>query len=441
MTQRRSVVFGLAGLMALPVLPFRATAQGTGLAAGEVIDTWHRLILELVRHTATYSPPVAARAFAYVGVTLYEAMAARPESGLKTLAGQVNGLTPLPAAAAGLDEAAVAHGALCKAVNSFFANTGPTGQRAMVALQKQMQDRLAETLTPDAISAAVLHGEAVFAHILDWSATDGGATVENMGFPMEWQANTEAGHWVPTNLIRQQQAPLLPNWGQNRTFCMENGAAAALAPPVDYSEDPASEFFKQAQEVYDISKSLTDEQKVIARFWSDDPMLTQTPPGHWVFIALDLLNLENANADRRAEVLALVGMAVADGFIACWHQKFVYDTIRPITYIKAHIDKAWEPLLNTPPFPEYPSGHSTQSGAAQVVFDRLFGADFAFDDACHEDEGFEVRHFPDFRAAADEAGISRLYGGIHFRAAVENGLEQGRAVGAYVAKLQTRKTA
>ena len=102
------------------------------------------------------------------------------------------------------------------------------------------------------------------------------------------------------------------------------------------------------------------------------------------------------------------------------------------------MDPKWEPLLNTPPFPEYPSGHSTQSGAAAEVLTDFFGEDFAFEDATHLDDGLEPRRFPSFWAAAQEAGMSRLYGGIHFRSAIDRGLEQGRCIGRHVTALQTR---
>jgi hypothetical protein len=435
--QRRGVLFGLGAVLALPALPARATVPG--IAAEAVVHDWYRLILELVRHTATYSPPVASRAFAYVGISLFEALAARPESALRSLTGQVKTLPATPVAAPGLDPAAVAHGALCRAVEVFFANTGPTGQRAMAAMKTRITDKLASGLPPEALAAGIAHGEAVFAAVNAWSQDDGGAVVENMGFPMEFTLGTHPGAWKPTSLIRLQQAPLLPNWGTNRTFCMDSGASGTIADPTPYSEDPASQFFLQAKEVYDVTRALTDEQKIIARFWSDDPMLSPTPPGHWVTIANDLLEEEGADVERRAEVMALLGMAVADAFIACWHSKYEFDTVRPVTYIKALIDKTWEPLLITPPFPEYPSGHSTQSGAAEVVLAHCFGADFAFVDYTHEDEGFEARPFANFRAAADEAGMSRLYGGIHFMPAIVKGLDQGRVVGAFATKLQTRK--
>jgi membrane-associated phospholipid phosphatase len=130
---------------------------------------------------------------------------------------------------------------------------------------------------------------------------------------------------------------------------------------------------------------------------------------------------------------------VADGFVGCWSAKYKYDLLRPVTYIRRVIDPKWETLLITPPFPEYPSGHSAQSGAAAAVLTNFFGENFAFEDATHGRDGLAKRSFPGFWAAAEEAGISRLYGGIHFRAAIERGLEQGRCVGVYVNALRTRR--
>jgi membrane-associated phospholipid phosphatase len=138
-------------------------------------------------------------------------------------------------------------------------------------------------------------------------------------------------------------------------------------------------------------------------------------------------------------VLARVGIAVADAFISCWHEKYRFDLVRPVSYVRRHIDPQWEPLLITPPFPEYPSGHSTQSAAAATVLTAFFGENYAFDDRTGERDGLEPRSFTSFWAAAEEAGMSRLYGGIHFRSAIEAGLEQGRCVGAYVAALRTRR--
>lgn len=408
--------------------------------AVEPIRDWYRLTLELVRHTPTYSPPVASRAFAYLGIAAFEALATG-DARLRTLAGQLNGLEPLPVRAAGLDhdDAVVVQAAMAEMVRDLFANTGPTGQRAIAAFGKKLRARATGGIDAEIVARSEAHGQAIAAHVLAWSRGDGGAVVENMGFPATYQPRNAPDAWVPTSLVAQQQAPLLPGWGSNRTFAMPDGSACGIPAPPAYSEEPGSAFYREAAEVHRTVLDLTPEQREIARFWSDDPMLSPTPPGHWISIALKVLEDDGADAARTAEALALLGIGMADAFIGCWHAKFEYDLIRPITYIRRVIDPKWEPILNTPPFPEYPSGHSTQSGAAAAVLAGLFGADRAFDDATHVDDGLPARSYASFRAAAEEAALSRLYGGIHFRAAIERGLDQGRCIGAYVTALRTRR--
>lgn len=406
-------------------------------AADQILHNWYRMVLELVRHTPTYSPPVASRAFAYLGVIAYEAAAGGAD--LVSLSGQLNGFEPGPVRETGAayDEAIIMQAAMAFAVRNFFGNTGPTGQRAMKAMEAQLS-QVSAAGVPDAIAArSVEFGEAIGAHVLDWSQDDGGAVVENMGFPFDHALNSRPGAWAPTSLVAQQQAPLLPRWGENRSFAMPTGASCPLPAPPAYSEKAGSDFHAEALEVYETAKTLTPEQATIARFWSDDPMLSPTPPGHWISIAMDILQDRKADAGERADLLARLGVAMADAFIGCWHAKYEFDLIRPVTYIRRVIDPNWQPILITPPFPEYPSGHSTQSGAAAAVLTAHFGEDFAFEDATHVDEGFDPRRFSDFWAAAEEAAMSRLYGGIHFRAAIERGLDQGRCIGAHATALKT----
>ena len=430
---------GLA-LVLMVVLNLAApAARADAAAAEEVLQTWLRLTLELVRHTPTYTPPVASRTFAYVGITAFESVASGSDQ-LQSLAGQLNGLTVLPKREVGqvYDEALVLHVALGAVVTDLFANTGPTGQRALAAVTEQMRADVVADLPADVVERSDALGAALAGHILAWAATDGGAVIDTMGFPAEYVLIDGPGHWVPTNLVRLQQTPLLPGWGTNRPFAMPAGTTCSLPPPPDYSEEPGSEFYAQAQEVIDFKAGLTPEQTAIARFWADDAMLSMTPPGHWVAIAMQVMDRDQAPLETRVEVLAQLGIAVADGFIGCWQAKFDYNLLRPITYIRRVMDPKWEPLLLTPPFPEYPSGHSVQSAAAAVVLTAYFGADFAFDDESRSEDGLPPRSFPSFWAAAEEAALSRLYGGIHFRAAIDLGLDQGRCIGAYAAALQTR---
>ena len=438
----RAIRLGITVLFIAVIGLLAAQARADAAGAQKVLDTWVRLSLELVRHTPTYTPPVASRAIAYIGVTAFETVAL-DDPQLQSLAGQLNGLTALPQPQAGVatDRAIVLHTALGRVVTELFANTGPSGQRALTFVTDHMRTEITADLPADVVAASEDLGRQIAAHIIAWAATDGGAVIENMGFPAEYTMSTDPGHWGPTNLIRLQQTPLLPNWGSNRPFAMPAGTTCPLPAPVAYSVDPGSAFYAQAQEVVDIKAALTPEQTEIARFWADDAMLSMTPPGHWVAIVMQIMDRDTAPLDTKVEVLARLGIAMADGFIGCWQAKFDYNAIRPITYIRAVFDPKWEPLLNTPPFPEYPSGHSVQSAAAATVLTAYFGEGFAFEDASRADDGLPARSFSSFWAAADEAGISRLYGGIHFRAAIDQGLLQGRCIGAFAAALHTRKGA
>jgi hypothetical protein len=312
------------------------------------------------------------------------------------------------------------------AVTELFANTGPTGQRAIAALTTKLRTQVMDGVAEDVAARSAAFGEAVSTRVLEWAKSDGGAVVVNMGFPEDYKLTEGRAHWVPTSLVAQQQVPLLPQWGNNRPIVLADGGTCSLPPPPEYSEDPGSAFYKEAYEVYDTVRNLTAEQEAIARFWSDDPMLSATPPGHWLGIALAIAERDQLDLERTVDMFARLGIAVSDAFISCWHEKYIYDLVRPLTYIRRLIDPDWNTILNTPPFPEYPSGHSTQSAAAATVLTALFGDDFAFDDPTHSADGLKVRSYKSFWEAATEAGISRLYGGIHYRAAIERGLDQGR---------------
>jgi hypothetical protein len=434
---RRTLLLGAAAALSSAAFP-AAAGEDDG---GAILRRWYHLVLRLVRHTPTYSPPVASRSFAYLGVAAYQAVASG-STALISLEGQLNGLSSLPAREAGqtYSDALITHCVMASAVKSFFGNTGPTGQRVMALTEKKLKEKALAGVPEDVAQRSLAYADALMAAILAWSETDGGAVIENMGFPLDYALTKGPSNWVPTSAIRQQQFPLLPDWARNRSFAMPNGAACPIPPPPPYSEDPSSAFYREALEVYEAVKNLTPEQEAIARFWSDDPMLSPTPPGHWMFIALDLLEQEKASLDRTAEVLMRLGVAMADAFIGCWHAKFEYDLLRPVTYIRRVIDPKWEPLLITPPFPEYPSGHSTLSGASAAVLTSIYGKDFSFTDRTHERDGMAPRSFPSFDAAAAEAGISRLYGGIHFRAAIDHGINQGRCIGQHAIALRTRSS-
>ncbi|HRW06741.1 MAG TPA: vanadium-dependent haloperoxidase, partial [Caldilineaceae bacterium] len=209
-----------------------------------------------------------------------------------------------------------------------------------------------------------------------------------------------------------------------------------------YSEDPSSAFYALAQEVYNTVRLLTPEQHIIARYWADDPGTTPTPPGHSLAVATQLLRQRDASLSLAAETYARVGIALNDAFIGCWQTKYQYNRIRPITFIHRQIDPTWndpdvtDPVI-TPPFPEYTSGHSVQSGAVAEVLTSLFGT-VTFTDHTHTSRGLLPRTYRSFWEMANEAAISRLYGGIHYRDAIDEGLVQGQCIGQQVVALRLR---
>jgi len=289
------------------------------------------------------------------------------------------------------------------------------------------------------IDKAIAYGTNVSSEIFEWSKTDGGHEGYSKNFPANYVVPQGPGLWVPTSA---QKIPLQPYWGNNRTFVL--GEAEAVTPPLDlsYSEDRQSAFYKQALEVYNTSENLTQEQEIIAKYWSDDAGLPGTPPGHSISVLNQIASRENLNLAACAETYAQVSMALSDAFVCCWRTKYIHNLLRPVTYINALIDPSWKTLLATPPFPEFTSGHSVQSGAFAAVMSARFGSNYSFTDHTHEartDINGTARTFSSFKAMADEAAISRLYGGIHYREAIDDGVAQGGIVGNAILALHWKK--
>ena len=415
--------------------PRRASDDGAGNESGSDMPAgWFDLALTLVRTTPGFSPPVAARAFAYLGITANEAIAGCVE-GTRSLAGSLPGLTK-PARLAGTrDERsspgpAAVNAALARVVRRLFPTTAPANLAAIDALETSLAQQPRGARSSIAIDRAVRRGQRVADHVFEWSIADGGHDRFARNFPTDYVPPTGLGLWVATPPAFQRA--LQPTWGTNR--CMVIGAGNAIQPgaPTPFSLDPASPFFDQAMEVFDTVNTPTDEQRAVALFWSDDPGATATPPGHWISIATQVLRSERASLAIAAKAYAAVGIAVNDAFVSCWSAKYRFNLLRPVTFVQRVIEPTWLPLLTTPPFPEHPSGHSVQSAAAAAVLTELFGDGYAFDDHTHDRRGLLPRSFASFDDAAAEAAVSRLYGGIHFRPAVELGMEQGRAIGAAV---------
>jgi hypothetical protein len=404
---------------------------GASAYDAEVPTAWFDLALGLVRTTPGFSPPVASRAFGYAGVALHEAVAPGI-SKRGSFVGVLTGLTRAPGAA---DTAyhwpTVANSTLAAILRLLFPTTPSVNIAAIDELERRFAAEAQASLPFGIYKRSVSRGAEMARHVFDWSMTDGGHEAFLNNFPA-YTPPSGPGLWVPTppGLLRALQ----PYWGANRPFVLSSGETCSPDPPPAFSESVDSAFYAEALDCYRVTSDLTPEQEAIARFWSDDPGQTATPAGHSISILTQVARELNLTLDRAAEAYAKVGIAVVDAFISCWRTKYNYNLLRPVTYIRNVIDPNWTSLLITPPFPEYSSGHSVQTAAAAQVLTSLFGQ-LAFTDHTHDARGLPPRSFNSFAAAAEEAAISRLYGGIHFRAAIERGLEQGACIGKHVTAL------
>lgn len=289
----------------------------------------------------------------------------------------------------------------------------------------------------------------VASQVMQYSKTDG---YNLLSTRTRYTPNTkEEGHWYPTP--PEYMGAVEPYWKTIRPFFLDSAAQFSPAPPIPFSKEKDSPFYKVVMEVYETTQHLSAEQRAIAAFWDCNPFAVQysghmaigikkiSPGGHWIGITGIACREAGASIEKVISVHTLVALTLCDAFICCWDEKYRSDRIRPEAAINKYIDPAWRPMLQTPPFPEYSSGHSVISTAAAAVLTVAFGESFRFTDTSEEFFGLPPRTFPSFRAAADEAAVSRLYGGIHFRDAIETGQAQGQAVGNFVIqKISNLKT-
>jgi hypothetical protein len=422
--------------------------QGNGPPAARysaaVATEWFRVVLPAIQQTPGQSPPNAARTLAYLGLGLYESMVAGLP-GQRSLAGQLSELESLPGAQPDevLHWPTVANAALGALTRMLLPNAPADWKARFDTLERnlpitQSADFDPAQRSPEVILRSETHGRLVAMAIMTWARTDGGHDVlgaRRVRLDAGYVSPSGPGAWVPTP--PRFARPLLPYWGDNRPFLATLARCAPPGPP-RYDESPGSAFHREADEVRQAGTQPTEEQRRIALYWADDPGKTPTPAGHWAWILTDLLRDQRAKLDAAAEQYARLGIAMSDAFVATWQVKYKVNLLRPVTYIQLVFDAQWlPPLMETPPFPEYPSGHSVQSGAAAAVLAALYG-ERPFEDRTHNDRGWGPQRFESFAAASRQAALSRLYAGIHFRAAIDHGETMGRCIGAEAMRLVTR---
>ncbi|HTE29046.1 MAG TPA: vanadium-dependent haloperoxidase [Chryseolinea sp.] len=391
-----------------------------------------------------FSPPVASRIYAYMSVAGYEA-AIHHDKKFISLAGQLNGLEPFPQPEPSQD--------YCYSLASVQAMLKVA--RALVfsedkldAFYNKVMQEYKDTGMPDEVfDRSVAFGTAVADHVMAWSSKDN--YKQSRSFP-KYSIQDDPATWKPTPPAYMDAVE--PHWNKIRPFVIDSASQFRPHPPTAFSIAKDSQFFKEALEVHDVGTNLSEEQRQIASFWDCNPFVMNvkghvmfatkkiSPGGHWMNITHVACAKKKANFVESAEAYVRVSLSLIDGFIICWDEKYRSRLIRPETYINQYIDENWVPLLQTPPFPEYTSGHSVISSSAAIALTSLFGDGFSFTDSTEIEFGLTSRTFNSFVEASKEAAVSRLYGGIHYNPACNNGIIQGSALGNYIAqKINTRK--
>jgi hypothetical protein len=324
--------------------------------------------------------------------------------------------------------------AVCYGILETAKNIIPSGY-----LLEEEQNDLVQAfskLSKAEIDTSVLFAKEVAQYIIQYSRTDGYFKLSTLS---RYKPLNGEQYWQPTP--PEYMIAVEPNWGIIRTFFLDSANQCTPKEMEVFSKEKASSFYQLANEVYTTSKTLTDEQTLIANFWDCNPFAVQSqghmsvglkkisPGGHW--IGITGIACAQAGLDLKNTLLVhtIIALTLHDSFVCCWNIKYSTNRVRPETVIDRYIDEKWQPLLQTPPFPEYPSGHSVISTSVAEVLTHFFGDHFAFKDTVETYLGLPPRDFSSFYEAAAEARISRLYGGIHFRDAIENGAAAGEKIG------------
>lgn len=389
-----------------------------------------------------FSPPVASRVFAYPNIAAYEIIAQNNDA-YNSIENQANGLTAIPKP----DSSKSINYQLAALIAHIDLNRQLIFSEKVIETYRDSLYRVWESINPKEFNDAKEYGLEVAKHIIKWMDSDNYKQTRTMS---KFTVNSDdPSRWQPTP--PSYMDGLEPHWNKIRPFVIDSAAQFKPVPPPAYSMMKDSDFYKELKEVYDISQDITkkgdeSEEVEIAQFWDCNPYVSVTrghlmfatkkitPGAHWIGICKIASKKTNADFDKTVYAYTRTSIAIADAFISCWDEKYRSNLVRPETLINEHIDENWKPVLQTPPFPEYVSGHSVASGAAAVALTDIFGENFSFDDDTELKYGLPIRSFSSFNQAADEAAISRMYGGIHYRAAVEIGVKQGRALGHFVIK-------
>ncbi len=368
------------------------------------------------------------RNFAYVGVGLYETV--RPGiKGAVSLSTRLYQMPAMPQPDAHREYlwGAAANAALASMFKQLLAGLSEADRARIDSMENAYNNRFRLSTSDEVINRSQAFGRSVATAVYNWSATED-FNLSSQGYDLP----QGPGAWVPTPPAFAN--PLGPFLRNSRPFLSYSLTAASPPLPFPYSEDESSQFYEAAKEVYDISKTLTDEQKAIARWWADGggAGVGVPLPGHLLSIVTEVLESKDVKLGRAAQIYAKTGIAMRDGHFVVFRDKYEYNLLRPLTYIHRHIDPAWQSYLPSPPYPEYPSGLAGLYGPVMQVLIREFG-DIPVTDNAYAWRGDEPRQYASISELNEEAAMSRVYAGIHYEFTMDHTLQMGRELGDYIA--------
>ncbi len=408
-----------------------------------VIVQWIDLTNTLTQTTNGYTLPVATRAYAYMGIAAYESVASgMPQN--QSMQGQLQGLNNLPSIDYNLTYhfGIIANECLAQMAKALFENAQTIHFLKIDSLKNKINADLNTKLKDEnTANRSKLFGNAMGKALVVWLNTDGAATPWSNNYPNTYTPPLGEGLWKPTS--NSQTRALQPFWGtQTRSFLAANANINASQTPIAYSANNISPFYVQAFETYAIGKTLTSVQLTTAKYWANEPTQTPTLAGHFATIARNLMADKNEKLGNASELFAKIGIGMHDATLAAWKNKFLYNVLRPQTYIQEKIDPTWLSALPAQPTPDYVSENACLAAAAAMALSDTYGYTTKFIDKTHAartDFDGSPRTYNAYTEAAAECALASLYAGTNYRFSNDNGLNEGYRVARNILNLKWKK--
>lgn len=401
----------------------------------------NRKLLEVAMEDG-FSPPQASRVYVYPHIAFYSTLQAFFPDSLTNLKNAIKHFPDSLKTDSKADPILTSLLSFCMTAKAVVFS-----EHLMDDLKNEfIQSAEKNNYSKEKISASIQCAEQNSRVIVQWLKKD---NYQNTRTLERYTSSKKENEWRETPPDYLQG--LEPHWPLLRKFFIDSMPEYSYVKLPDYSDTKSSEFYQIVNDVYLKSQNLTSDEKNIAMFWDDNPNVSShhahlshithkiSPPGHWLNIVSQICKQQNLPITKATKAFTYSALAMYDGVIDCWRLKYQTKIIRPISFIQKHMHADWKPLIQTPPFPEFTSGHSVVSAAAAEVLSHEFGSNFSFVDSTEILFGHPLRSFNNFHDAAMEVSLSRYYGGIHFKHSVLEGNKQGTYIAQYLLQKLNKK--